>query len=104
MTGSALASALVVLFGGGVSAVMLGIVVANAYFLPGPPPRWSLGGGVLVAVVGATLTGLAVPLTMFDGSGLGNLDVTIWAFAVGVVSYLTGLSVLELRSRPDADW
>lgn len=103
-SGHPLAWALVVLFGGSISTAMLGILLANAYFLPGPPPRLSLGGDVVVAILGATLTGLAVPIAMFDGWSLHGLGVTVWVLAVGVTVYLAGLSVLEVRSRPDAEW
>ena len=103
MNGLPLVSTLIVLFGGGVSAVLLGVVIANAYFLPGPPPQWSLRGGVAVAVFGATVTGLSVPLAILgeDGSGI---DATIWTLVGGVAIYVVGLTVLEIRSRPDAEW
>lgn len=106
MNGLPLVPALIVLFGGGVSAVLLGIVVANAYFLPGPPPQWSLRGGVAVSVLGATATGLAVPLAILgDGVAGGTaIDAAIWVLVGGVVIYVVGLSVLEIRSRPDAEW
>jgi hypothetical protein len=104
LTDRTLLLALVVLFGGGVSAGMLGLLAANAYFLPGPPPTWSLRAGAAVAVLGAVLTGLGLLLLVLDGTLWGAGDAAPWMIAAGVLSYVAGVVMLEVRSRPDTSW
>lgn len=105
MTTTHLLTALLLLFGGVVSVGMLAFLLANVYFLPGPPSAWSFRGGIAAAVLGSGLAGLGLPLAV---SGLAVASVPFRQSAVlagvGGGLYLLGLAWLEYASRPNVSW
>lgn len=98
--------ALCLLFGGMVSVVMLAFLLANVYFLPGPPSPWSFRAGIAGAVLGAGLAGVGLPLVV-TGLLVAEPVPPSQSFvlaAVGICLYLAGLGWLEFSSRPSAEW
>lgn len=97
--------AALVLFGGVVSVGMWGFLLANVYFLPGPPSAWSFRGGIAAAVLGSALAGLGLPLAVAALTVASvSLRQSIVFVLVGSGLYLLGLAWLEYSSRPDANW
>lgn len=100
-----LLTAALVLFGGVVSVGLLAFLLANVYFLPGPPSAWSFRGGLAAAILGSGLAGVGLPLAV---AALLVASVPLRQSAVLAVVggglYLLGLAWLEYSSRPDADW
>jgi len=98
-------TAALLLFGSVVSVGLLAFLLANVYFLPGPPSAWSFRGGIAAAVLGSGLVGVGVPLAV---AALLVASVPLQqSFVLTVVGgglYLLGLAWLEYSSRPDADW
>ena len=105
VTTTHLLTALLLLFGGIVSVGMLAFLLANVYFLPGPPSSWSFRGGIAAAVLGAALAGLGLPLAV---AGLTMASVPrqqpVVLGVVGGALYLLGLAWLEYSARPGMDW
>lgn len=105
VTTAHLLTALLLLFGGVVSVGMLAFLLANVYFLPGPPSAWSFRGGIAASVLGSALVGLG---TLFSVVALADVSVPLRQpavlAAVGGGLYLLGLAWLEVASRPDASW
>jgi len=100
-----LRTAALVLFGGGVSTGLLAFLLANVYFLPGPPSAWSFRSGIAAAVVGAGLAGLGVPLAAASLVITSvPLQQSVVLTVVGDSLYLLGLAWLDYSSRPDALW
>lgn len=106
MTTSHLLLALLLLFGGTVSVGMLAFLLANVYFLPGPPSAWAFRAGIAGAVLGAALSGVGLPLTataLLLAQSVPLLQSGVLAL-VGIGLYLGGLVWLEFTSRPGAEW
>lgn len=106
VTVSHLLLALLVLFGGAVPMGLLAFLLANVYFLPGPPSPWAFRAGIAGGVLGAVLSGVGLPLTatalLF--ADLVPLFRSATLALVGVGLYLGGLVWLEFTSRPEAEW
>lgn len=98
--------ALCLLFGGALSVGMLAFLLANVYFLPGPPSAWAFRAGLAGAVLGAALAGVGLPLVVTALLVAGTVPVfqSLLLALVGVGLYLAGLVWLELSSRPTAEW
>lgn len=98
--------ALCVLFGGTVSVGMFAFLLANVYFLPGPPSVWAFRAGIAGAVLGAALAGVGLPLfatAVLVAESVPVVQSLVLA-GVGVALYLAGLVWLEISSRPTAAW
>ena len=105
ITTAYLLTAALLLFGGIVSVGLLAFLLANVYFLPGPPSAWSFRGGIAAAVVGAVLAGVGLPLAVAALSiAWVPLRQSAVLAGVGGGLYLLGLAWLEHASQPDADW